>query len=112
MVFTLAGEVRKLRDEANRAWEKGKEAGRQEERKKRDAEWLKWLEAVKPDLAAGRPPSIPPPSATNAELAFSAGQHHERWQWTDWYESVKEDLAAGRRPSAPPPSTRRGGAAD
>ena len=36
--------------------------------KDRDKEWTEWLEAVKPDLDAGRPPSVPPPSDRNGNL--------------------------------------------
>ena len=30
--------------------------------RERDKEWVEWLESVRPDLDAGRPPSIEPPS--------------------------------------------------
>ena len=41
--------------------EQGLEQGRETERQ----EWTKWLESVKPDLEAGRPPSVPPPTERN-----------------------------------------------
>lgn len=42
-----------------------KEAVAERASKERDKEWMEWLEAVRPDLDAGRPPSLPPPTDRN-----------------------------------------------
>ncbi len=38
-------------------------------RRERDREWREWLEAVRPDLEAGRPPRVPPPFRGNGSAA-------------------------------------------
>ena len=61
MVLTWLGNRRRVIDAATKAEKKGVITGREEERQ----EWLAWYETVKPDLDAGRPPSVPPPSDRN-----------------------------------------------
>ena len=47
----------------------GKAVGRAEGRKEERQEWQTWYEAVKDDLANGRPPQTPPPSRDNGNEA-------------------------------------------
>ena len=47
----------------------GKAEGRAEGRKEERQEWQAWYEAVKDDLANGRPPQTPPPSRNNGNEA-------------------------------------------
>ena len=46
----------------------GRNEGREEGRKETRQEWATWYESVKADLAAGRPPSIPPPANENGTM--------------------------------------------
>ncbi len=54
---------------AREAAEQAAREAAEQARKERDREWLEWLEAVKPDLEAGRPPSVPPPFRGNGSAA-------------------------------------------
>lgn len=90
MVFTWAGNRRRImnaeqaaekatKEAEERVAEATKEAGErvaeaareaaEKARKERDREWVEWLETVKPDLEAGRPPSVPPPFRGNGSAA-------------------------------------------
>ena len=50
------------------AVERSKEATSQSRLSERQ-EWQQWYQAVKPDLEAGRPPSIPPPATSNGSTS-------------------------------------------
>ena len=50
------------------AVERSKEAAGQSRLSERQ-EWQQWYQAVKPDLEAGRPPSIPPPATSNGSTS-------------------------------------------
>ena len=85
MVFSLGAYLRQ-KERANRAVEEARKAEAEEKEaaevakkavaealegalveraekaaRERDKEWAEWLESVRPDLDAGRPPSIEPP---------------------------------------------------
>ena len=71
MVFSLGAYLRQKEAHKKRMEELDEVARKQVEEaaekaiKERDKAWTEWLELVKPDLDAGRPPSVPPPSAGN-----------------------------------------------
>ena len=72
IVFTLAGNRRRIKEAAERAArdasaeaQKKAEKAAQEAEKRVRREWEEWYEQVGADLAAGRPPSVPPPSDRN-----------------------------------------------
>ena len=76
IVFTLAGNRRRIKEAAERATreaaekaavesQKAAEKAAQEAEKRVRREWEEWYEQVGADLAAGRPPSVPPPSDRN-----------------------------------------------
>lgn len=64
MIFTLAGNRRRIEDAAAKAREEGiaigREEARQEFRRQARQEIAEWYETAKADLAAGRFPSPPP----------------------------------------------------
>ena len=60
MVFSLGAYLRQ-----KEAAKKASAEAAEKAVKERDKEWAEWLEAVKPDRDAGRPPSVPPPSRSN-----------------------------------------------
>ena len=65
MILTL----RRNRYEVEKAAAKAAAEGRAEGRKEERQEWQAWYEAVKDDLANGRPPQTPPPSRNNGNEA-------------------------------------------
>ncbi len=64
----MTEELERAAQERARAGEEAASRASQE----RDQAWNEWLELVKPDLDAGRPPSVPPPSQRNG-----AGKHDD-----------------------------------
>ena len=64
MVFTLGAYLRQKEaaKKAAEAADRAAEAAREETRLEERHEWEKWLDSVRDDLEAGRPPSVPPPA--------------------------------------------------
>ena len=60
MIFTLAGNRRRVQDAAAKAREEGREEGRQEERLEIRQQTAEWYAAAKAELAAGRDLAPPP----------------------------------------------------
>ena len=65
IVFTLAGNRRRVKEAAERAARDASEKAAKEAEKRVQREWEQWYEQVKADLAAGRDPSVPPPTGRN-----------------------------------------------
>ena len=79
IMFTLAGNRRRVKEAAERAaretaekaaveTQKAAEKAANEAEKRVRREWEEWYEQVKADLAAGRNPSVPPPTAVNGTV--------------------------------------------
>ena len=68
-VFIMILTLRRNRYEVEKAAAKAAAETRAEVRKEVYQEWQAWYEAVKDDLANGRPPQTPPPSRDNGNEA-------------------------------------------
>lgn len=60
MIFTLAGNRRRIEDAAAKAWREGLAIGREEGRRQVRQEIADWYVAARADWAAGRIPNPPP----------------------------------------------------
>ena len=60
MIFTLAGNRRRIEDAAAKAWREGLAIGREEGQRQVRQEIAEWYKAAKADWAAGRIPNPPP----------------------------------------------------
>lgn len=84
MIFTLAGNKRRVADAAAKAREEGVAIGREE------------------GVAIGREEGVEIGREEGVEIGRQAERQEISQQMADWYQSVKKDFAAGREPDPPP----------
>lgn len=82
MIFTLAGNRRRVQDAAAKAREEGREEG------------------VEKGVVIGREEGV--------VIGREEGRQEIRQQVAEWYESAKAEIAAGREPGPPPISSENG----